>query len=275
MKTTLLLVMTALCAWAQNGPVPAGASGVAGRGGGGRGRGGPPVDPVAAARGKDVFGPSCAACHGLDSRGGMSGPDLGHSTVITEDSTGQSLAKFLKTGRPQNGMLAFPGVTDAQASDIVSFVRANLVQTRLPADAMLVGNAQAGAAYFSGEGKCSTCHSVTADLKGIGSKYDPMTLQGKIVWPRGRGRGGPAVPETNPVTVTVTQPSGEKISGVLVSSDDFIVILRDAAGVRRSVARLEKTRVEIKDPLQAHFDNLRKLTDKQMHDLTAYLVTIK
>ena len=56
---------------------------------------------------------------------------------------------------------------------------------------ILVGDAKAGKAYFNGEGKCSGCHSEERDLKGIGAKYDPETLQGKIVMPRAaRGGGG-------------------------------------------------------------------------------------
>ena len=245
---------------AQGGQAPP-AGTPAGRGG----RGGPPVDPVAAARGGEIYGPRCAACHGADARGGETGSDLGRSTMIAEDVGGDVLMPFLRVGRPERGMPAFPTLSAAEANDLVSFIRSKSAQTRTGSPAtVLVGNAKGGEAFFNG-----------ADLKGVGSKYDPMTLQGRIVWPRGTARGRGAAGDVSPVTVTVTRPTGEKLSGVLVSSDDFFVVLRDAAGNRKSVARTETTKVEIKDPLQAHFDNLRRLTDTQMHDLTAYLVTIK
>ena len=57
---------------------------------------------------------------------------------------------------------------------------------------------------------------------------------------------------------------------------DFNVTLLDAQGVRRTFARDgDVPKVEITDPLQAHLDLMRTLTDEHMHDLTAYLVTVK
>src|SRR5207247_6466137 len=76
---------------------------------------------------------------------------------------------------------------------------------------ILTGDAKAGEAYFNGAGQCNTCHSPTGDLKGIGAKYDPVTLQGRVVMPRGRGgfpgggrgRGPTAEPQGPAITVTV------------------------------------------------------------------------
>jgi len=137
-------------------------------------------------------------------------------------------------------------------------------------NAIVVGNAASGAAYFNGAGKCRACHNPDTDFKGIGARYDPFVLQGRIINPRG-GRG-----PIRPSTVRVTLPSGQTVSGRLVAVDDFSVTMIDDAGVRRSLSRdNEVPKVEITDPYQAHLDNLLKITDKQMHDLTAYLVTLK
>jgi len=106
----------------------------------------------------------------------------------------------------------------------------------------------------------------------FGTKYDPFVLQARIINPR-PGRGGPSI---KPSTVRVSLPSGQTVQGRLVAVDDFSVTLIDAAGVRRSFSRdNEVPKVEITDPYQAHLDNFRKISDKQMHDLTAYLVTLK
>jgi cytochrome c oxidase cbb3-type subunit 3 len=139
---------------------------------------------------------------------------------------------------------------------------------------ILVGNAAAGQAYF--DAKCRQCHSPTGDLRGIASRItDPKTLQN--TWVNGGavgGRGGPATP-TNPVTVTVTQPSGDRVQGTLVSVDDFRVVLT-TEGQRRSFARRGATpRVEINDPRAIHTDLLPVYTDKDIHDVTAYLATLK
>jgi cytochrome c oxidase cbb3-type subunit 3 len=76
--------------------------------------------------------------------------------------------------------------------------------------------------------------------------------------------------------VTVTPPSGERVEGRLVSVDDFLVVLTTADGQRRSFARRGPVpRVEITDPMAVHTDLLAVYTDNDIHDVTAYLVTLK
>ena len=140
-----------------------------------------------------------------------------------------------------------------------------------------MGNAAEGEAYFKGAGGCSTCHSTTGDLKGIGSRYNPMVLQGRMLNPRvvSPGRGQPVPNRTRPA-VKITMPRGEIVSGALESVSDFHVTLVDAAGNRRTIPRdNEVPRVEIADPAAAHLELLGKYTDADMWNLTAYLVTLK
>jgi cytochrome c oxidase cbb3-type subunit 3 len=253
----------------------AGAPPAAGRG---RGRG---FDQAAIARAKPVFEPQCGFCHGNDARGRAGGPDLARSLVVLADTGGKELAGFLRAGRPDRGMPAFPGLTDQQIADIAEFLHERLeaARSRAATDTMasLVGDAKAGGAYFNGPGRCTTCHSVTGDLAGIGAKYDPPTLQGRLVNPRpGGGRGpAPTTPRTTR-TVTVTLANGQTVSGALDFISEFAVTLIDSSGARRSFARDgDVPKVVVTDPLQAHFDMLRTLRDKDMHDLTAYLWTVK
>jgi cytochrome c oxidase cbb3-type subunit 3 len=57
---------------------------------------------------------------------------------------------------------------------------------------------------------------------------------------------------------------------------DFNVTLVDASGIRRTIARDgDVPKVEVADPLAWHIQHLKQLTDKDMHDVTAYLVTLK
>ncbi|HEY6467198.1 MAG TPA: c-type cytochrome [Candidatus Acidoferrales bacterium] len=244
-----------------------------------------PVDPAAAARGQQVFVQNCSFCHGPDARGGAEGGvDLTRSSIVNADPTGVQLSGFLKTGRPPR-MPAFDSLTDAQVSDIDAFVRSQNVAAggRAPLVAIVVGDPKAGEEFFNAAGKCSTCHSVTGDLKGVGSKYDAITLQGHIVLPRGKG-GWPNIispfqvtnPPDVPKKVTVRLPDGTITTGDMISISDFDVVLRDASGVRHTFARNgDVPKVVVTDPLQAHLDLMKTLTDKQMHDLTAYLVTVK
>ncbi len=238
----------------------------------------PTYDPASRERGKTAFGATCGFCHGQNARGGEGGPDLLHSVIVLQDEGGQDLGKFLQTGRPDKGMPAFVGMPAASSTDIATFLHAEVLaamtQRSVQID-IVTGDAKAGEAFFNGEGECSACHSVTNDLKGIGAKYDAITLQDKAMMPRGgTGFGGP--PPGPKRTVTVTLPSGESFSGTLDRITLFDVTLHDAAGTRRTFARNgDLPKVEVKDPLQGHFDNLLKITDKQMHDITAYLVTLQ
>ena len=130
-------------------------------------------------------------------------------------------------------------------------------------------------------GGCKACHSPAGDFKGIGTRLTAAAIQGRLVLPRGNGGyppsfNSPPDPKDAARTVTVTQPSGEIASGTLMWITDFSVTLRDPSGARRTFARDgDVPKVEVKDPLQWHLDHLRTLTDKDMHDLTAYLVTMK
>jgi len=247
-------------------------------GGRGRGRG---FDQAAIARAKPIFEPQCGFCHGNNARGRAGGPDLARSLVVLADTGGKELAGFVRTGRPERGMPAFPGLTDQEISDIAEFLHERLeaARSRAATDTMasLVGDANAGAAYFNGPGRCTTCHAVAGDLAGIGAKYDPPTLQGRIVNPRpGGGRGQAAVSPRATRTVAVTLSNGQTISGALDFISEFVVTLIEPSGARRSFTREgEVPKVVVSDPLQAHFDMLRTLRDKDMQDLTAYLWTLK
>ena len=139
-----------------------------------------------------------------------------------------------------------------------------------------------GEAYFTGEGKCSSCHSPTGNLAGIGTRLEPVELQQRFLFPatgrggRGRGAARPAPPRrSTAVTVTVTPPGGQAITGALVQMDDFTVTLRDGSGDMRTFNRTPALQVVKNDPLAAHRALLDSITDKNMHDVVAYLETLK
>jgi hypothetical protein len=151
--------------------------------------------------------------------------------------------------------------------------------SRRPADAaaVLAGDSKAGEAFFKGEGKCSTCHDVAGGFKTVGSRYSPEELQRRILYPRGRGGYpgfGQAVTDP-PFNATAVLPSGQRVSGTVTTLSDYLVTIHDASGARYTVRRTVDARVEITDPLQAHIDRMKTITDKQMHDLTAYLAATK
>lgn len=234
-------------------------------------------DPAAVERGQKAFVSTCGFCHGTHATGGEKGPDLLRSVLVLDDENGESIGHVILKGRPDKGMPKF-AMTQQQIADIAAFLH-NSIAAAADRDKykilnIVTGDAKAGEAYFNGAGKCSSCHSVTGDLKGVGAKYEPVTLQDKILMPRDRWADSGSSKST--ITVTVTDASGQSTTGTLLSIDDFVVALKDANGNYRSFTRRKDTpRVEIHNPLKAHSDMLTKYTDTEIHNLTAFLVTLK
>jgi hypothetical protein len=174
-------------------------------------------------------------------------------------------------------------LTAAQVSDIAAFLHSFRVggydESRSRPPSIVVGDAKAGEAYFNA--KCAACHSATGDLKGFGARFsDPRQLQQTWLMPGAGGgrRGGQAGPPVNvpPTTVTLTWESGRKAQGRLVRMDDFTVVLTDSDGVQHTFRRDgDVPKVEIHDPLAPHRDLLRTYSDADIHNVTAYLVTLK
>jgi mono/diheme cytochrome c family protein len=237
--------------------------------------------PEVLENGHKLFSQNCAFCHGANAKGGETGPDLLRSVIVLDDENGEKIGQVVLNGRPDKGMPKF-AMTQKQISEIAAFlhdrIRAAALRGTYQILNIVVGDPKAGEAYFNGAGGCTSCHSVSGDLAHIGSKYDAVTIQQKIVMPReGRGyRAQSPATETAPRTVTVSLPSGQTFSGKLDHIDDFTVALTDASGDYHSFTRDgEMPKVEIHDPLQAHTDLLTKYTDSDIHNLTAYLVTLK
>ncbi|MBI4477428.1 MAG: c-type cytochrome [Acidobacteria bacterium] len=241
----------------------------------------PKFDPAAVARGEQLLKAECGFCHGANARGGARGPDLTRSALVQEDEDGKQLGAFLRAGREDRGMPKFD-YSDQQNSDLATFLHSAIylaANRRLYKILdILVGDPEAGEAFFNGEGQCRTCHSPAGDLKGIGARYDPVTLQGRLLMPRGgRPPGTPAYRDPNAVKVSVTTPSGETAAGALVRLTNFEVTLYDPVSeqMRSWLRNGDVPKVVVTDPLQAHMDMLKKWTDADMHDMTAYLASLK
>jgi mono/diheme cytochrome c family protein len=237
----------------------------------------PPGNPAAIERGKALYGVNCQFCHGADTRGGDGGPSLLRSSIVLADDHGELMAPIVRSGRP--GMPTFT-LTDEQVADIAAFVHtfraAGYDESRLKPPSIVVGDAKAGETFFAA--KCASCHSPAGDLRAVATRIaDPRLLQQTWLMPgSGGGRGGPPPVQVKPTTVTVTLPSGEKIDGTLDRIDDFGVALTDANGTRRSFRTDGDTpKVEIHDPLQPHRELWRTYADADIHNVTAFLVTLK
>lgn len=230
-------------------------------------------DPAGVKRGQPLFIASCGSCHAANATGTPKAPNLIRSTIVRHDKDGSAIAGVIKSDAPHT---TTPGANLApeQVRDVVSFIR-DLVQTYdksspdplpddYPVTLLLTGNAQAGGAWFNGAGTCSTCHSITGDLAGIAGKYSPVDLQARFMMPR----------TTKPKTATVTLSSGERVTGVLLVLNTYDVSVRTADGKTHNWPA-DSVRVDVTDPLQAHRNLLPKYTDAVMHNMFAYLRTLK
>jgi uncharacterized protein len=230
-------------------------------------------------RGRGLFAAQCGFCHGRDAAGGESGPDLTRSALVAEDMRGDKLGPIVRSGRVDKGMPAFP-LADADLAAVVAFVHdaktkaesnAGDRRTVDPAD-LESGNGVLGKQYFHGAGGCAKCHSPTGDLAGIATRLRGLPLLQRMLYPSGRGAAEP--PDALRAKATVTLPSGEVITGRLAFRDEFTIAVTDASGWYRSWPT-GAVKFTVDDPLAAHMAQLAKYTDEDMHNVLAYLQTLK
>jgi cytochrome c oxidase cbb3-type subunit 3 len=226
--------------------------------------------PALVDSGKSVFSQKCAFCHGRDAGGGETGPDLTRSKLTAEDVAGDKIGPVVKNGRTDKGMPAF-SFSEREIAGLVAFIHDQKTKAdsqqggrRGVDDADLqTGDAEAGKRYFNGAGTCSTCHSTTGDLAGVAKRFQGLKLEERMLYPQGAK-----------AKITVTLASGETMTGVESYRDEFTVALRDASGWYRSWPA-DRVKFTVDAPAEAHADLLGKYTDADIHNLMAYLQTLK
>jgi cbb3-type cytochrome c oxidase subunit III len=227
------------------------------------------LSPEAAAGGA-IFLQNCAFCHGRDAMGGETGPDLTQSKIVLGDKDGSAIAAVVREGRIEKKMPAFQ-FSNSELASLAAFIHARVIAAAsmkggrrgVEVADLQTGNAAAGKQYFNGSGGCAKCHSATGDLAGIANRFEGLRLEEVMLYPRdARSK------------VAVTLPSGEVVRGILAYQDEFTIGLRDSNGSYRSwpTARVKFT---VDSPVQAHIDQFPKYTDKDVHDLMAYLQTLR
>jgi cytochrome c oxidase cbb3-type subunit 3 len=220
--------------------------------------------------GGSLFQQNCAFCHGKDAGGGESGPDLTRSKLVSSDVKGENIGTLIKNGRPEKGMPRF-NLPDAEVTSLVAFVHSQQDKamsqsgTRKGVDEtdLQTGDAETGKQYFNGAGTCATCHSATGDLAGIASRYQGLKLEEQMLNPRDA--------KSN---VTVTTSSGKVVTGQVAYLDEFTVALIDSTGQYRSWPVIN-VKYKVDAPANAHIDLLSKYTDADIHNLMAYLQTLR
>jgi cytochrome c oxidase cbb3-type subunit 3 len=223
-----------------------------------------------AERGVPIFLQQCGFCHGRDAAGGEDGPDLTRSKLVAADAGGDKIAPVIREGRPEKGMPRF-ALPDNEIAALVAFIHDQktkmeaLVGKRRGVEVadLQTGNVDAGKAYFNGAGKCASCHSPSGDLAGLAKRFEGLKLEQQMLFPKGAK-----------ATVTVTLKSGDKVTGELAYHDEFTIGLRDASHKYRSWST-NQVKFSINAPADAHVDLLAKYSDDDIHNLMAYLQTLR
>ena len=252
--------LTLVLAWAQTPKPPATAEKVA-----------PQSETQAIVKaGQQLFQQDCAFCHGRDAGGGETGPDLTGSTVVASDVRGEKISAVVRAGRPAKGMPAFQ-FPDPDMRAIVAFIHERRDYSEAhpggrrrvePAD-LQTGNLELGKKYFEGVGGCTACHSATGDLAKVARRHVGLKLEEQLLYP-----------QNAKAKVTVTLRSGQELTGELAYRDEFTIGMVDQDGWYHSwpVADLK---YKVEEPATAHAGLLAKYTDDDIHNLMAYLQTLK
>ena len=227
-------------------------------------------------QGSALFRKDCSFCHGRDAGGGESGPDLTRSKLVTADVDGDKIGPVVRNGRPDKGMPPFDR-SDQEIASLVAFIHTQ--QTNALASAggrkgsggrkgvdvsdLQTGNVEAGKQYFGGAGGCATCHSPTGDLAGVAKRYSGLELEEQMLYPKHAKS-----------KVSITVAAGQTITGTLVYLDEFTVGLIDSTGSYRSW-RTRDVEYKVDPGLNAHVELFPKYTDADVHNLMAYLQTLR
>ena len=227
-------------------------------------------DREAAAHAVPVFQQNCAFCHGPQGRG-ATGPSLVTSDEVLGDDHGEKLVPFLKKGRPEKGMPAFATMPDDKLKDLVEFMHLQVEEVANRGAYrvlnILVGDRSKGQDYVAAH--CMSCHSAET-FAHMGSKFrSPEQLQRYWIWPARSGNDAAAV------TATVKTSEGATLTGRVTQVSDFRITLVDRSGEMHSIARDSGVEVRISDSLAAHQKMIMTLKNDDMHNVTAYLDSLK
>jgi len=218
--------------------------------------------------GRHIFQRNCAFCHGRDAAGGETGPDLTRSKLVLADLNGSKIAEVVRNGRPEKKMPAF-NFSGEEIHGLAVFIRRQAKSSRpggrrgVDVTDLQTGNAEAGRRYFNGAGGCVKCHSATGDLAGVASRFEGLQLEEQMLYPRNAKS-----------QVTVTLASGQKMIGLLAYQDEFFIGLRDGDGGYHSWP-VDRIRYTVDSPVDAHVELFSKYTDEDIHNLMAYLQTLR
>jgi mono/diheme cytochrome c family protein len=252
------------------------------------------------ANGGQLYRTNCLSCHGPN------GDTLSNAPVMNgkfrRGNSDEELTRILRNGISGTAMTAQPSLTEAQALNIVGFLRsvASTTPAAITASAALpAGDTARGKILFEGKGNCLSCHRVNGngsvfgpDLSSIGNP--PVGRGG------GGGRGGAPAPAANAVPpvpagpnmaqlqqsivdpnavvsntnryVQIAMKDGSTVVAKLLNQDTYALQVLDFKEKLQSISRSNTRSVDFKSPMPSYRE---KLTSEEVADLLGYLATLK
>ena len=223
-----------------------------------------------AVEGQRIFSTSCAACHGLDARGGERGPDIVNRKEV-QLLTDDALFHVIQDGKAGTGMPAFRSLGTEQIQAVVRHLRS--LQGRTAAE-QLPGDPERGKGFFFGKAECSKCHMANGDGGFIGP--DLSSYAGNR--PVEEVRGAITEPDNNldprkrPVTVTLS--NGKKQTGMVRNEDNFSLQIQAPDGSFHFFTKSELRSVEFQPRSLMPADYRSRLSARELDDIVSYLMTI-
>ena len=188
---------------------------------------------------------------------------------MSSDKEGEAIGAVVRNGLPDKGMPKF-NLADADVLNLVAFIHSqqdramSQTGTRKGVDEsdLKTGNAEAGKRYFEGAGGCTKCHS-SATLAGVATRFKGLQLEEQMLYPRNVKS-----------KVMVKTSNGQTLSGTLEYQDEFAIGMKDTAGVYHSWP-VSAITFQVDTPLDAHVTAMTKYTDDDIHNVLAYIQTLK
>jgi cytochrome c oxidase cbb3-type subunit III len=225
------------------------------------------IGEASLADGRQLFEGRCAACHGLDGRGGERAPDIATRPVV-QQRTDANLYEIIKGGIPNAGMPAFPSLDDGSVKALIAYMR--LLQGKGPAT-MIPGNPRNGEALFFGKARCSECHTlsgkggfIASDLSTFGRGRSAAEIREAITNPKADARA-------NAVTMVTTR-NGEKLTGVVRNEDNFSLQLQSLDGSFHSLLKPDIGNLAPQSRSLMPADYAATLTAQELDDLVGFLM---
>ena len=226
------------------------------------------IAPQSPLQGRETFRSRCAACHGLDGRGGEHGPDIVTSPKV-RGLPDRALFAIITHGIPRAGMPAFGLLLEPEEiRSVVAYIRragGTGVTARVP------GDPGRGESLFFGKAGCGDCHMVRgkggflgADLSDYGLDHSAAQILSAILHP---GAG----PGPGPAAMTAVTRNGQQWTGVARNEDNFSIQLLDVNGVFHLIMKSDLASLRRGPRSLMPDDYGARLSSSELDDLVAYL----